>query len=329
MSAQTKAKNTKPSDNITLNKMGADFVKSPLNYIGGKYKILNQILPLFPKKIDNFVDLFAGGFNVGINIEANKIYLNDNLTFLVEMFKKFQSNDLQTTTKHIEKRIKQFELSLTNDDGYKELRDLYNKQKNPLDLFVLIAYSFNHQIRFNNNHEFNNPFGRERSSFNKSMEQNLERFILKLKEKEIDFSDNCFENFNFSFLSENDFVYCDPPYLITTGTYNDGKRGFKGWTEKEERALLQKLDDLDKQGVRFALSNVLEHKGKSNNILKEWLKTKHNYKVNYLNFHYSNSNYQTIIKDKNSSIEVLITNYIPNNTQEVLSSSDNLSNQNI
>jgi len=329
MPQQTKAKTIKSANITQRNILSGEFVKSPLNYIGGKYKILNQILPLFPKKINNFVDLFAGGCNVGINIEANKVYLNDNLTFLIDMFKEFKSNSLSSTLNHVEKRIKQFELSLTNENGYKKLRKLYNAQKNPLDLFVLIAYSFNHQIRFNNNHEFNNPFGKERSSFNKSMERNLKCFISRLKEKEIEFSSTCFENFDLSFLSEDDFLYCDPPYLITTGTYNDGKRGFKGWTEKEEEALLQKLDDLDKQGVKFALSNVLEHKGKSNDILKKWLETKPNYKINYLNFNYSNSNYQTIIRDKNASIEILVTNYIPNKTPKINSLFDDMSVKNI
>ena len=44
-------------------------IQSPLNYTGGKYKLLPQILPLFPKEIDCFVDLFCGGCNVGINID--------------------------------------------------------------------------------------------------------------------------------------------------------------------------------------------------------------------------------------------------------------------
>ena len=38
-------------------------IQSPLNYTGGKYKLLPQILPLFPKDIDVFVDLFCGGCN--------------------------------------------------------------------------------------------------------------------------------------------------------------------------------------------------------------------------------------------------------------------------
>ena len=283
-------------------------LKSPLNYIGGKYRLLSQILPLLPNEMDNFIDLFAGGCNVGINVEAEKVFFNDNLTFLVEMYKTFQNNELSLIINHIENRIVEFDLSQTNEKGYKAMRYLYNQDKNPLDLFVLIAYSFNHQIRFNNSHQFNNPFGRNRSSFNTKMKQNLEDFVIKIKEQACYFSDFCFNDFDFSPFGEDDFVYCDPPYLITTGTYNDGKRGFKGWSLKEEMQLLNVLDDLNKKNIRFALSNVLEHKGKSNDILKEWIKA-NNYKVNYLNFDYSNSNYQTIIRDKISSIEVLITNY--------------------
>ena len=299
-------------------------IKSPLNYIGGKQKILNQILPLFPGKINQFVDLFAGGCNVGVNITANKIYLNDILVYLVEMYKAFQTNEFQTIIAHIEQRIKDFKLSLTNEDGFKEIRAYYNKAKNPLDLFLLISYSFNHQIRFNNDHEFNNPFGRERSSFNSTMKYNLEFFHRKLKNSNIQFTCKSFEEFDYTILSENDFVYCDPPYLITTGTYNDGKRGFKGWTEKEEVELLKTLDVLNNKNIKFGLSNVLEHKGKENTILKNWLQTNTNYVVNYIEINYANSNYQTIVRDKNASVEVLITNYLPNRINKTKSLFDTL-----
>jgi DNA adenine methylase len=284
---------------ITTKRDNKQQVKSPLNYIGGKSKLLPQLLPLFPKDIDNFIDLFCGGCNVGINVDANKIYFNDNLTYLIEMYKVFQKKLLDETIWHIEKRINEFELSLTNELGYKKLRETYNQEKNPLDLFVLIAYSFNHQIRFNNNHEYNNPFGRERSCFNPAMKENLVNFIVELKESDIEFSNTDFEDYEIADFGENDFVYCDPPYLITTGTYNDGKRGFKGWAEREERQLLRKLDEIDEKRIKFALSNVMEHKGKENVILKKWVENNSNYRINYLNYNYSNSNYHTIIRDKN------------------------------
>ena len=54
------------------------------------------------------------------------------------------------------------------------------------------------------------------------------------------------------------FVYADPPYLITCATYNE--QG--GWTEKDEYDLLAFLDNLSKNRIKFALSNVLSSKGK-------------------------------------------------------------------
>jgi site-specific DNA-adenine methylase len=63
---------------ILAEKTTSKQIKSPLNYIGGKYKLLEQILPLFPKEIKTFIDLFAGGCNVGLNVKAEKIICNDN-----------------------------------------------------------------------------------------------------------------------------------------------------------------------------------------------------------------------------------------------------------
>ena len=290
--------------------MNNTLIKSPLNYIGGKYRLLNQILPLFPNKIDTFIDLFAGGCNVGININANRVIFNDNLTYLIDLFVILKERDIDTILEHIENRIVEFSLSQTNEEGYKNFREYYNQYKNPLDLFVLVAYSFNHQIRFNNSHKFNNPFGKNRSSFNSTMRLNLVRFVRKLQSIEVEFLNSDFYDFDFSILTKDDFVYCDPPYLITTGTYNDGKRGFRGWSREEELKLLKILDSLDTKNIKFALSNVIEHKGKENTLLREWI-DKNSYQVNYLDKNYANSNYQTKNRDKRATKEVLITNYKP------------------
>lgn len=288
-------------------------IKSPLNYIGGKYKLLPQILPLFPSNINSFIDLFTGGCNVGINVNAKQITCNDNLLYLIDLYKIFQETPAEKVLEHIKQRISSFELSLENNFGYNNIRSFYNESRNPLDLIVLIAYSFNHQIRFNNKHKYNNPFGKNRSQFNARMESNLLQFINKLHISQIKFTNKDFNLFDFSTLDENDFVYCDPPYLITTGTYNDGKRGFKGWNTKEEKNLLNILDTLNKKNIQFALSNVLVHKGKQNDILQAWIE-KNNYTTSYLNMCYANSNYQTRVKEKNASVEVLVTNYKPQKT---------------
>ena len=143
------------------------------------------------------------------------------------------------------------------------------------------------------------------------MQYNLEKFIIKLKTLNVAFTNLNFDEFDFSHLNENDFVYADPPYLITTGTYNDGKRGFTGWNEKEEVKLLQILSNLDRKNIKFALSNVIEHKGKTNYLLVDWI-NENGFVINYIKKNYANSNYQTKNREKNGSIEVLITNYEPN-----------------
>ncbi|WP_461249046.1 DNA adenine methylase, partial [Treponema sp. R6D11] len=113
--------------------------------------------------------------------------------------------------------------------------------------------------------------------YNENIKRNLFNFIKVLKNKKIVFSKKDFDKFDLSKLTKNDFVYCDPPYLITVGTYNDGRRGFTGWNLEQEQKLLDILYNLDKRKIKFALSNVLTHKDKKNVLLHDWIK-KNNYK---------------------------------------------------
>ncbi|RIO57377.1 DNA adenine methylase, partial [Staphylococcus haemolyticus] len=222
-----------------------------------------------------------------------------------EMFRFFASQNSNQLIEKIEKRISEFELSKTNNNAYLKFRDLYNSNPNPLDLFILIAYSYNHQIRFNNNMKFNNPFGKNRSHFSLKMKKNLSQFISRLQYMNYDFIDAYFDEVDLSFLDENSLVYLDPPYLITTGSYNDGNRGFKNWGIKEEAKMYKLLNELTENNIRYALSNVLEHKNTTHTMLNDFINS-NNVEVNYLNYTYDNSSYNT---KRAKSVEVLITNY--------------------
>jgi site-specific DNA-adenine methylase len=131
------------------------------------------------------------------------------------------------------------------------------------------------------------------------MQNNLTRFIDKLNETKINFIS---QDFREVVIPNNSFVYIDPPYLASTASYNENG----GWSAELEQNLLDYMDDLNERGIKFALSNVLESKGSKNELLNKWSKK---YTVNYLNYSYSNCNYQTKNREKNSTIEVLITNY--------------------
>lgn len=283
------------------------YIKSPLNYVGGKYKLLKQIIPLFPKEIDLFVDLFSGGANVGINVEAGRYVFNDMNDKINEMFRFFATQDEDELVEKINQRIAEYELSKTNEAGYLAFRKQYNNKPNPLDLYVLVSYSYNYQFRFNNSMVFNNPFGRNRSRFSENMEKNLRLFVRKLQTIEATFTDNLFTEVDLSGLTSRDFVYLDPPYLITTGNYNDGNRGFLNWGETQEKQMYELLESLTEKGIPFALSNVLEHKGKSHELLKEFVAS-HDLHVTYLDHHYNNASYNS---KGSGSIEVLVTNYNP------------------
>jgi len=279
------------------------YLKSPLNYIGGKHKLLPQILPRFPRNISTFVDLFAGGCNVGINVDADQVICNDINSKIIEMYKVFQRTDTSEILAQIEESIARFALSKENESGFVKFRDYYNQTKKAIDLYTLSCYSFNYQFRFNNNLEYNNPFGRNRSQFSENMRNNLLLFLERIKEQNIVFTNYEFNKIKLDNLKHGDMVYCDPPYLITTGSYNDGNRGFKNWNEEQEIALYELLDELHRKNINFALSNVVTHKGMKNEILIEWSKK---YVTTVLNFDYNNSSYNT---KRGESVEVLITNY--------------------
>ena len=284
------------------------YIKSPMNYTGGKYKLLPQILPLFPTEINTFVDLFTGGGNIAVNVNANKIIANDFEPHIIKIYKTFQKYEIEELIKTIELAIQRFGLTIENADNFNKFREYYNKHIEdgysfiiPVMLYVLICYSFNHQFRFNSKGEFNMPFGKNRSQWNDTMKKNLINFHKAITEKNIIFTNKNFNELKVDKLTPNDFVYCDPPYLITCATYNEKD----GWNETHEKELLELLDKLNMQNIKFALSNVLFSKGKTNDMLIEWSKV---YNVHHLDYTYQNCNYHT--KDKNSKPdEVLITNY--------------------
>ncbi|MDD2494558.1 MAG: Dam family site-specific DNA-(adenine-N6)-methyltransferase [Tissierellia bacterium] len=290
--------------------MNKQYIKSPLNYVGGKYKILNQIIPKFPKKINTFVDLFGGGFNVGINVTAKIIIYNDVIEPLCELINYFSYNTADEVIEKLENNININDLNKENSESFLKLRNKYNhclyenKDERILDFYTLILYSFNYQIRFNQNMKYNTPFGRNRSSYNQNTKKNLKQFIDKINNINVKISKEKFVDFDYSNLGEDDFVYCDPPYLITTGSYNDGNRGIKDWTLDDEKKLLNILDNLNSKGIKFALSNVLVANDRKNEVLTEWSKK---YNVYVIENTFNNSNYRR--KKKNDTIEVLITNY--------------------
>ena len=282
----------------------SEYIKSPINYVGNKYRLIKQIIPLFPKKISMFADVFGGSGTVLINTEADHYIYNDINPYVSDIISGLFSNSYEDIINQIEKVISDYDLSMTNKEGFEKLRNDYNAgRKDWITLYTLMCHSFNHQFRFNNKHEYNSSFGKNRSYFSDRQKQDLLALKQRFQNKDpvTVSSINAF-NFDFSDFDENDLIYFDPPYYNSVGNYNDGKRGFEGWTAEHEKKLYELLDTLDKQGTKWALSNNLKY---NNEFLNVW---KNKYNIHYLSRDYLNCNYHK--KDRETKdIEVLITNY--------------------
>ena len=272
--------------------------ESPLNYIGSKAKMINEIEKNLPQSIESFFDIFGGGFNVGINSNAKQIIYNDINHFVKDLVKSFKLNDTYKYLLYMRRIIKKYDLKEKDSESYIKARNYYNslpiEKRDPRLLYTIIMYGFNQQIRFNGNHGFNNPVGMR--WFNDKVLEKMISFSRVIKEKNIEFNSVDYSDL-LSRIDSNSFVYMDPPYRLTTGSYNDGKRGFKGWGVEAEKKMFEFANKLNAKSIRFMISYVIEHKGKTNKRLKEWIEA---------------NNYPLIEITKSPSIqrkEILIVNY--------------------
>lgn len=295
--------------------------RSPLFYVGDKYKLMNQLVNFFPKEVNTFFEPFVGGGTVFLNINAKKYFLNDINSHLIAIHNLLIKNSQNPKVffRTIEKITKKYGLSRSykediipdslkkswkktyfarfNKEGYEQLRKCVNSEKknDPLILYVLLIYGFNRMLRFNGGGKFNLPVGNV--DFNKNVVSALNDYFDFVADKHIELTTRDFRYFlSDKKYSQADFVYLDPPYLITASEYN------RLWGKTAESDLLQLIDKLHLQGVRFALSNATHYNGNKNDLLLDWMEKYkvHNIKSNYINYH---DNSKKRIK------EVLVTNY--------------------
>lgn len=303
------------------NLFNMDIIRSPLFYVGDKYKLISQLKQYFPKNIDTYIEPFCGGGSSFLNIEAKKYLLNDLDTNLINLHKflNLQSKDIKAFFITLFEVIETYNLSCSflqknppqelretykktyfakfNKENYHKLRADFNRNKDDmLKLYVLLIYGFNRTLRFNSKGEFNLPVGNV--DFNSNVFNALHDYFTFMQQyTNIEFYNCDFAVFLDTLkIGQNDFIYFDPPYLISGSEYN------KLWSEREERKLYKTLKELDIKGVKWGLSNLLTHKGKENKILFEFMQ---NYRVYEIESNYISFNDNSIKKD---SKEVYVSN---------------------
>jgi len=275
-------------------KKNNEIIRSPLNYTGSKFSIIEKIIKVLPKKISTFVDIMGGAFNVGVNIVADKIIYNEYLPHTFNLIKILLQDNKEELLRKISSLVNEYGLQKAEKEPYLKLRADYNKAKDVYKLYTLHCYCFQNQMRFNSQFEFNTPIGN--CSFNGSQTERINAFIAKTPKVEL--LNLSYQKIDFANLDKDAVFYFDPPYFITSATYNDGKRGFVGWDANEETKLLEFITKLHEKGYKFILSNVIYHNDNINHILREWIDA-HAFNVKKIED----------VGSKNSRNEVLVTNY--------------------
>jgi DNA adenine methylase Dam len=251
--------------------------------MGNKYSILDQLVWRIPTDISTFREIFCGSGVVSLNVSAKNYVLTDINPQLIELHNclmniEFCKNALDLSNTY-----------LSDIDDYLRLRKDYNENPTPDKFLLLIYRSFSNQIRFNSSGEFNMPYG-ARNTFNWA--KIVKHFSVVMNESvEIYLSD--FRD-ALSSISDDDFVFIDPPYYNSVATYNDG------WSAQDEIDLYELIGQLK---CRWMLTNTLENRGVENKYLTDFVK---GYNVTPIN---SSFNYDKFRKTDHKKKEIIVTNY--------------------
>ena len=180
----------------------------PLKWAGGKRWFLPHIRPYW-EKYSHFrlTELFCGGLAVALGLNPKKALLNDINQPLIHFFKILKkgliiSSQFKNSEEYYYQSRKKFNSLLKKDPSSKKLAELF---------YYLNRTGYNGLCRFNNQGEFNVPFGKY-----KVINYKKDFLIYKYLFKSWAFSCKDFEKLN---LHSEDFIYADPPYDVEFTKY--------------------------------------------------------------------------------------------------------------
>lgn len=233
--------------------------KPLIKWVGGKHKLLEYIIPHFPKEINNYHELFLGGGSVllGVLSQINdkkikikgKIYAYDFNPVLIAFYQAIQSNwkELYDTIMKIKKAGEKVD----DKEYYYYIRKLYNSRDDTdmarvAEFVYLNKTCFRGLFRLNKSGGFNVPYGHYKKpgiADPKEFEKVSQLF------KDVTFICKDFEEVKIS--SKKDFVYMDPPYVPEK---KDSFTAYSkvGFTEDKHNAL---FDKCIKMKCKWVMSN--------------------------------------------------------------------------
>jgi DNA adenine methylase len=269
----------------------------PIKSQGIKTKLVPWIKEIIPKEINGtWIEPFMGTGVVAFNIRPNRAILADTNPHLINFYNEIKNN---TINPNIVKHYLEEEGNklLNIEDYYYEVRQRFNDFHNPLDFLFINRAGFNGMIRFNKKGGHNVPFCKKPNRFAKAyitkivnQVDNIQKII---KNNDYTFLNQSFEK-TIAMASEEDILYCDPPYIDRYVDY------YNGWNKKNENKLNQLLEQFK---GKFILSTWHSNKYRKNEYLNTiWKKFNLVTKEHFYHLGGSENN-------RNSMLEALILNH--------------------
>jgi len=280
----------------------------PIKSQGIKTKLVPWIMEIAPKTDGKWIEPFLGTGVVAFNSGYKKAILNDTNPHIVNFYKGIQEKRITSPLMRQYLEQEGELLSKADDNGYdhyRKVRERFNKEFSPFDFIFLSRAGFNGMMRFGKKGNWNIPFCKKPDRFAQAYITKIANQVDNVSKVIKPEPDWTFYNKSFADIiplaTENDIIYCDPPYY---GRYVDY---YNGWTEQDEELLFNLLSATK---AKFILSTWHHNDWRENDMISKFW-NKFNI-VTKDHFYHSGGN----IENRRTIVEALVCNFSLDNIQE-------------
>lgn len=226
-----------------------------------------------------WIEPFLGSGVVLFNVAPKKAIVSDKNSYIIALYRGIQQGEITPVVVRDFLEYHGERLSKGGADYWKEVRNEFNQNKDPLYFLFLNRSDFNGMIRFNRKGEFNVPFCRKPDRFAKAYVTKICNQVAKvseiIKDKDWEFS-NCDWQTTIKKATQKDYVYLDPPYIGRDTSY------VGEWPQSEADELADLAHSTE---ANVCLSMWKENEFRFNDHLKDkwsdftWLEQEHFYHI--------------------------------------------------
>lgn len=215
-------------------------IKPVIKWSGSKRSQATEIKKYMPERFETYYEPFIGGGSMLYAINPLKAVCGDICEPLILLWNKIKCQPEELAESY---RVRWEKLQRDGYMIYYEIRDEFNKNKQPEDLLFLSRTCVNGLIRFNAEGQFNNSFHHTRPGIDpdslKKIISDWSRHIQCANFIAADYTETVLK------AKPTDLVYLDPPYFHTKGRYY-------GTIDYDN--FLVFLEDLNRRKIRYMLS---------------------------------------------------------------------------